>query len=200
MPASEPGAAMVKTAAVNLTDNSVPEKERVRQAAALATDPRPQALDELSAGLQVMSEGLRDAVVAALKKRNAGGPLLDRAVDVKAPVDARVNALAGVRSLKPKDAAARIAPLLADPNANAEPVREAAAFALCVIDTAAAEATLVQTIKSEPSAKVRYYLALALGEVKTPAAKAAVQAQLKVEKDLTVLDSLERAQRKQSAK
>lgn len=191
---------MVKPAAPSLTDNTVPEQERIRRAAALASDARPQALDELAAGLTVMSEQLHDAIVAALKKRNAGGPLLDRAVDVKVPVDARINALAGVRALKPKDAAVRLAPLLNDTKANAEPVREAIAFALCVVDSTAAEAALVQTVKSEPSAKVRYYLALALGELKSPAAKAVVQAQLKVEKDLTVLDSLERAQRKQSGK
>ncbi len=78
--------------------------------------------------------------------------------------------------------------------------RRAVAFALCTVDPAAAEAALVQSIKSEPSAKVRYYVAIALGELKAPAAKAAVSAQLKVEKDLTVLDSLERAQRKHNAK
>ncbi|OGQ09831.1 MAG: hypothetical protein A2138_19210 [Deltaproteobacteria bacterium RBG_16_71_12] len=87
-----------------------------------------------------------------------------------------------------------------DAKANTEPVREAVAFALCTVDAAAAEAALVQGITSEPSAKVRYYVAIALGELKSPAAKAAVSAQLKIEKDLTVLDSLERAQRKHSAK
>lgn len=200
MPAGEAGADMVKPAAPSLTDNAVPEKERIRRAAELATDARPQALDELLAGLQVMGEELREAIVAALKKKNAGGPILDRAVDVKAKPEARINALAGVRAVKPKDAAARLAPLLNDAKANPEPVREAIAFALCTVDATAAEAALVQSLKSEPSAKVRYYVAIALGELKSTAAKSAVSAQLKVEKDLTVLDSLERAQRKQSAK
>lgn len=191
---------MVKPAAPSLTDNAVPEKERIQRAAALATDARPQALDELVAGLQVNSEGLREAIVAALNKRNAGAPLLDRAVDVKAQQSARINALAGVRALKPKDAAARLAPLLNDAKANADPVREAIAFALCTVDASAAEAALVQSIKAEPSAKVRYYVAIALGELKSPAARSAVSAQLKLEKDVTVLDSLERAQRKHNTK
>ncbi|MCC7075246.1 MAG: hypothetical protein IT383_28295 [Deltaproteobacteria bacterium] len=191
---------MVKAAAPSLTDNAVPEKERIRRAAELAADPRPQALDELLAGLQVMGEELREAIVAALKKKNAGGPTLDRAVDVKAKPDARINALAGVRALKPKDAAARLAPLLNDTKANGEPVREAIAFALCTVDPTAAEAALVQSIKAEPSAKVRYYVAIALGELKSSAAKGAVSAQLKLEKDLAVLDSLERAQRKHNGK
>lgn len=183
-----------------LTDAGLTPEARLKRAKALSSDKTVAGLDELAAGLHVSDEKLHEAIVAALSKRNAAAALLDRAVDVKAPVTARVDALAGVRALKPKDAAARIAPMLADAKANNDQVREAVAFALCTIEAAAAEAALVQSLKSEPSAKVRYYVALALGELKSPAAKDAVAAQLKVEKDLTVLDSLERAQRKQTAK
>lgn len=183
-----------------LTDAGLSPEARLKRAQALGNDKTGAGLDELAAGLHISDEKLNEAIRASLNKRNAATPLLDRALDAKAPVDARVNALAGVRALKPKDAAARVAPLLTDIKATSEPVREAVAFALCVVDAAAAEGALMQSLKTEPSPKVRYYLALALGELKTAAAKSAVAAQLKVEKDLVVLDSLERAARKQSAK
>lgn len=193
---ADPGRSTV----ANLTDAGLSPEARLKRAQALGSDNTVAGLDELAAGLHISDEKLSEAIHAALKKRNAAGPLIERSLDARAPVDARVNALAGVRALKPKDAAAKVATLLADVAKPPEPVREAAAFALCVVDAAAAEAALVQSLKGEPSAKVRYFVALALGELKSPAAKAAVSAQLKVEKDFTVLDSLERSQRKQAAK
>lgn len=184
----------------SLTDGALDPEARVKRAQSLGTDNTVAGLDELAAGLHIADERLSEAIHAALKKRNAGGPLLDRALDARAPQAARINALAGVRAVKPKEAGARLAPLLIDVAKTPEPVREAAAHALCVVEAGAAEAALVQSLKAEPSAKVRYFVALALGELKSAAAKAAVTAQLKVEKDFTVLDSLERAQRKQTAK
>jgi HEAT repeat protein len=183
-----------------LTDDGLDSAARVKRAQALANDSTVAGLDELAAGLHLSDEKLSDAIHAALKKRNAGGALLERALDVRAPVEARVNALAGVRAVKPKDAAGKLAPLLTDFAKTPEAVREATAHALCVVEPAAAEGALVQSLKGEPSAKVRYFVALALGELKSAAAKGAVTAALKTEKDFTVIDSLERARRKQNVK
>jgi HEAT repeats len=182
-----------------LLDPSLDADARLRRARALGSESSVASLDELVDGLRIADEKLTETIIASLKKRSAGNALLERALDAKAPTGARVGALGGVRALKPKDAAARLTPLL-DPKKTPDTVvREAAAHALCAVEPAAAEVALVQSLKTEPSAGVRFFVALALGELKTPDAKSAVANALKTEKDFTVLDSLERSARKHAA-
>ncbi|MDP2340969.1 MAG: HEAT repeat domain-containing protein [Deltaproteobacteria bacterium] len=180
---------------MNLIDPAVAIDVRVKQAKALGKDKNPKAVDILLAGLDTRSEDLRAAIVGSLKEQKGDVVLLTRAADIKRPAPERVAALSGIRVLKPSDAGPKLALLLDDKQ---ETVREAAAFALCIVGTAAAEARLIAALKAEPSAKVRYYVAVALGELKTPAAKQAVTAQSKTEKDFTVKDALDQAASKQA--
>jgi HEAT repeat protein len=180
---------------VNLSDTTVDVETRVKQAKALAQSTSPQAIDELLTGLNTRSEPVRDAVIASLKAKKGGAVLLARAADVKRPAPSRVAALGGVRVLKPENAGTTLSLLLDDKN---EAVREAAAYALCVVGAPAAEAKLIAKIKSEPSAKVRSFIAVALGELRSEAAKAAVAASLKTETDVVVQDALDQAQTRQA--
>lgn len=180
---------------MNLNDSAVAIDVRVKQAKALATDKNPKAVDILLTGLDSRSEPLRAAIIASLKAQKGDVVLLQRAADTKRPAADRAAALAGIRVIKPADGGPKLGLLLVDKE---EQVREAAAHALCVVGTAAAEANLVAALKAESSAKVRYFLATALGELKTPAAKQAVTTQLKTEADFATKDALEQSQAKQN--
>ncbi len=180
---------------VNLTDATVAIETRVQHAKALGTDPSPTAIDELLTGLDSRSEPLREAIIASLKAKKGDVVLLERALDKKRPVPARVAALAGLRVLKPADSAARIAALLDDAD---EGVREAAAHTLVVVGPALAEAKLVSALRAETSAKVRYFVVVALGCLKTATAKAAIAARAKIETDFAVKDALDQAATKQA--
>lgn len=180
---------------MNLTDVSIAIEVRVERAKALATDPSPTAIDELLTGLDSRSEPLREAIIASLKAKKGDVVLLERALDKKRPAASRVASLAGLRVLKPTDAAAKLAPLLDDTD---ESVREAAAHTLVVVGPAAAEAKLVSALKTEKSAKVRYFIVVALGALKTPTAKSAITARAKTETDFAVKDALDQAATKQA--
>lgn len=181
--------------ALNLSDSSVPLETRLKAAKALANSTAPSAVDELLSGLDSRSEVVREAVVASLKAKKGDSILLARAADTKRPTASRVSSLAGVRVLKPKAAGPTLALLLDDKN---EAVREAAAHALCVVGAKDAEAKLIAKISTEPSAKVRSFVAVALGELKSPAAKAAVDKSLQTEVDVVVKDALDQAQTRQA--
>jgi HEAT repeat protein len=177
---------------VKLNDPNVPIEQRVKEAKALGRDKSPAAIDTLLAGLDVRDEELHAAIAESLKALKADELLLQRAADTKRAMPDRVNAFAGLRALKPADKGAKVAAFL---DAKEEPIREAAAFALCVFGTAAAEDKLIRAL-SDASPKVRYFVATALGELKTPAAKNAVEARLKLEKDFAVIDALEQSKRR----
>ncbi len=180
---------------VKLNDTGVALDVRVKQAKQLGRDNNPKAIDLLLQGLDSRDEVLRAAIIASLKAQNGDLVLLLRAADAKRPSAERVAALGGIRALKPPKAGLKLAALLDDKDAG---VREAAAHALCVVGTAEAEARLVQGLNTEASSQVRYFIAVALGELKTPAAKQAVAAQLKSETDFVVKDALEQATTKQA--
>jgi HEAT repeat protein len=175
---------------VNLSDPAVPLATRIARAKALGTDKGPTALDVLLTGLDSRSEELRDAVRASLLAQKGDLVLLARAADPKKKSPERVAALAGLRLLRPAKVGARLGALLVDKD---ESVREAAAHALCVVGAAEAETALVTALTAEPSAKVRYFVAVALGSLKTTAAKQAIAARAKVEADFTVQDALTQA-------
>jgi HEAT repeat protein len=181
--------------AVNLNDSAVAIDVRVQHAKALATDKAPTAVDELLTGLDSRSEPLRDAIVASLRAQKGDIVLLQRAADKKRPSPDRVAALAGVRVLKPKDAGPKLAALLDDTD---ESIREAVAHTLCLVGTGAAEPKLINALRNEGSAKVRYFLVVALGELKSASAKTAVVNRMKIETDFAVKDALDQAQVKQA--
>jgi HEAT repeat protein len=189
------GAAFAGEPHVKLTDPAVAIEERVKHAKALGKDKSPKAIDALLEGLDIRHDALHAAIVESLKQQKGDVVLVQRASDIKRAPAERVAALAGLRVLKPATAGPPVAALLTDKD---ESVREAAAHALCVFGTAAAEAKLVEALGKESSAKVRYFVVVALGELKTPAAKNAVAARAKVEKDFAVVDALAQAQAKQS--
>lgn len=179
---------------MDLADAAEPVEIRVKQAKALAKDPSPQALDALLSGLESKDEDIHDAIKAALEARQAGPELLARAADGSMPTSKRVAALAGLRVLKP-DAGGAVGKLLADPDVL---VRSAAALALCVFGAEQAEAALVSALPAEASSKVRYFLATALGGLKSEAAKRAITKQLASDADPVVQDALQQAQRRQA--
>jgi len=180
---------------VNLNDPALALDVRVAKAKALATDKDPKAIDTLLSGLDTRSEDLRATVLASLQAQKADAVLLGRAADVKKKAAERVAALTGLRLMKPEKAGAKVALLLVDKD---ESVREAAAWALCVFGTAEAERPLADALAKEPSPKVRYFLAVALGDLKTPTAQSAIAARAKVEKDFAVKDALDQAAAKQN--
>lgn len=180
---------------LNLSDPAVAVDVRIKKAKALAHDKRPKAIDVLLTGLDSRSEELRVAIIASLKALKGDAVLLQRAADSKRTPAERVAALGGIRVIKPAKAGAALAALLDDKE---ETIREAAAYALVVVGPADAEARLVTALKAEPSAKVRYFVIVALGELKTPAAKAAVAARIKFETDFAAKDALDQAVAKQS--
>ncbi len=179
---------------MDLSDTSEPLEMRVKQAKALAKDPSPRAIDVLLSGLDSKDETLRAAIRESLLARQAEPELLQRAADPARSASQRVAAFTGIRLLKP-DAAPLVAALLLD---GEEAIRAAAAHALCVLKSEGVEQTLIERLAAEPSAKVRYFLAVALGNAKTPKAKNAIAGHLTNEKDAVVLDALEQAHRKQS--
>lgn len=179
---------------VNLSDVNVPLETRVAQAKELAKEKSTKALDGLLTGLDTRDEKLRAAVMAGLQAHKADAALVARAADVKRPAAQRVAALGGLRMLKPNDQGAAIAALLDDKEVG---VREAAAHALCVFGTAAAEAKLISALKSEKVPGVRYFIAVALGDLTSPAAKNAVKTAAAAEQDFVVKDALQQSQAKQ---
>ncbi len=187
--------AAVGSNAVNLNDSTVAIEVRVQQAKALATDKTPGAVDALLTGLDSRSEPLRDAIIASLSAQKGEIVLMQRAADKKRPMPDRVAALAGVRLLKPRDAGPKLAVLLDDPD---ETIREAAAHTLCVVGTGAAEPKLINALRVEGSARVRYFLVVAVGELKSASAKTAVVNRMKIETDFAVKDALDQAQVKQA--
>jgi HEAT repeat protein len=159
----------------------------------MVKDPSREALDTLLSGLDSKDERLRAAIREALVAKQAEAELLQRAVDVTLPVPRRVSALAGLRVIKP-NAGAAVAELLSD---REEAVRQTPALALCVFGAEQAEAALIRSLAAEASARVRYFVAVALGGVRSASASAAVTERLATERDVVVRDALGQAQRKQ---
>lgn len=180
-----------------LTDPAVPIETRVKLARDLGASKDPKAVDVLLAGLDIRHDELHAAIVASLKQQKGDVLLVTRAADAKRPGAERVAALAGVRVLKPADAAPKIAALLDPAVVKEEAVRAAAAHTLCVFGAAAAEAQLVKAL-GDGAKDVRYYAATALGGLKTASAKQAVNARAKTETDFVVQDALAEAQRRQA--
>lgn len=183
---------------MKLTDPAIPIAERVKHAKALGNDKSTKALDTLLAGLDIRNDELHAAIVESLKQHKGDVVLVQRAADAKLPAAQRALAFAGLRVLKPAAAAPQLATLLDAAKEKDAAVRADAAHTLCVFGAAAAEAKLVEAVAKDPSKDVRYYAAVALGELKTKAAKDAVAARLKVEPDFAVQDALEQAQTKQA--
>ncbi len=185
-----------KTGGVRLNDPDVDVDVRVKEAKALGASKSPAAIDVLLEGLDIRHDALHAAIVASLKQQKADVVLVQRVVDEKRPAAERVAAFAGLRVLKPKDAPAKIAPLLLVAGGGKdEAVRIEAAHTLATYGAAAGEAQLI-TALSDVSSKVRYFAAVALGELKTKAAKDAVVARAKVETDMVVQDGLDQAQQR----
>ncbi len=179
---------------VNLSDVNVPMETRLAQAKELSKEKSTRAVDALLTGLDTRDEKLRAAVIAGLKAQKAEPTLVARAADTKRAAAQRVAALGGLRMLKPDEQGVAVAALLDDKEAA---VREAAAHALCVFGTAAAEAKLISAMKSEKVAGIRYFIAVALGDLTSPAAKSAVTTALASEQDFAAKDALQQSQQKQ---
>lgn len=192
-----PGGTPARRSQVKLSDPSVAIEARVKQAKALGSDKSPTAIDVLLEGLDVRHDELHAAILASLKQQKADAVLVQRAGDAKRASAERVAALAGLRALKPATAVPALVALLDVKTNKDEAVRAEAAQALCVFGTAQAEPALVQAL-ADPSTKVRYFAAVALGELQSKAAKDAVAGRLALEVDPVVKDALEQAQSRQS--
>jgi HEAT repeat protein len=178
---------------VALNDASVSIEVRVQQAKNLAkAGLEPSVLQGLLLGLDVKSEVLRDAILASLVNLKAGPALVQQVSDTKAPLEARLLAMRGLRTLKPAESVPSLAGWLRDPEAK---VRAAVAQLLCVYGGRENEAALIQAL-SDASSDVRYYSVTALATVGTANSKAALEQLKASEKDAVVQDALAQALRK----
>jgi HEAT repeat protein len=148
-------------------------------------------LTTLLDGLDVKSEVLRDAILAALVKLKATPALVKLALDEKAMLEKRVLALNGLRTVKPKESAAELIPLLKSPEPK---LRESVAHVFCVFGAEKAQDALVAALNDDDS-KVRYFAVVALGSLKSESVTARLIAMKRTEKDLVVQDALIQATR-----
>lgn len=181
---------------MKLNDSSFSIEERVKAAEELGASGDKTALDALLKGLDVRSDHLHAAVVAAVQKLGGAPALYKRAKDPMEPMPARKRALAGIRALKPEGAGAALAELLA----SSEPeLRADAALALAVVGAKDAKGALIKALDDD-SKDVRYYAAEALVAAGGDDALAAVKARLAKETNVVVKDALAQAVRRLTPK
>jgi hypothetical protein len=175
-----------------LNDPAASRAERIKAAKALAASKDPQAIDSLIKQLDMMDEGIVEAVMSALRALNAGPVLERRLADTATSEEQKVLACTGLRALKQKSSIPPLVSALKDSSAR---VRKEAALALDVIAPAEAETALL-TALSDSDDDVRYYAADALGNVRTPAVMQAIEARLSAETSPVVRSALMAAKNK----
>ncbi len=180
---------------VRLDDAKASMAERVKAAQELGKSKKRdvKAINALLRGIEGPGEELVGAVRTSLRALEAGAVLGPRALDDEAPLNERREAVKGLRCVKDPSTYAALAKLLGSTH---EVLRREAAFALTVGGAAEAEAELVKALSDE-SNDVRYFAAVALGELKTPAAVKAIGARKQLETEATVKDALIQASAKQ---
>lgn len=181
-------------AAMRLDDPKVPVAQKIQAAKELGNKGDRAGIDALLRALDGPGEELPRVAADSLRQLRAVPVLIERAIDEKRPLNERRLAVKGLRVLKDPEGFKTLAALLSSPH---EGLRADAAWALAVAGAAEAEAELIKAV-SDPSKDVRYFAAVALGEVKSRAARDAIAARKKEEKDPVVIDALIQAGQRQA--
>ncbi len=174
-----------------LLNPQAPAEQRLRAAQALGRSEDPRALDALVGVLDKSGEGLRDSVIEILQKGKGVDILAQRALDGSLSTEERVLAVRGLRVMRHPTGFPALKQLLSSP---IDSLRLEAAWALSMAGAATAEPELIRAL-GDPNKDVRYYVADALGSVKSPAAKAALENRKKTETDPAVLQALRQGTR-----
>lgn len=165
----------------------------VADAKALGASTDKGAVDALLKVLDTRDEPLREASIESLRKLKGASVLAARLTDKKQPERTRHSAARGLRFLADASTVPALVKGLADSSAK---VRAEAALALSMFGADQAVEQLVACI-DDPDKDVRYYAADALGPVKSPAVKAALEKRLLFEAEGTVKYALKAALVKQ---
>ncbi len=172
-----------------LQDTNLSTRQRLQAAKQLGQLGDPRGIDPLLQALGLPGEEAPEIVVPALKQLKAAEVLSQRVVDEKLPIEDRRAAVKGLRYLKDPIGYPALAKTLGSQDAL---LRAGAAWALSVSGASQAEQELIKAL-NDSDKDVRYFVADALGSVKTPAVRAALEARQKIEQDVTVKFALQQA-------
>lgn len=190
-PASAVGAANIEPIATILLDKQMSTSRRIKAAKILGTFDDPRAMEALVRSLEVSGEPVRDVVIEVLRRGKGVEILAARAVNENLSLDERVLAVKGLRTMQNPVGFPALKQLLGSPT---DQLRLEAAWALSMAGASTAEAELIRAL-NDPNKDVRYFVADALGRVKSPAAKTALENRKKVETDPAVVHVLQQATR-----
>ncbi|KAB2840751.1 HEAT repeat domain-containing protein [bacterium] len=189
LPAHASPTGRFETLAARLQDPNLSTRQRLQAAKELGQLGDPRGIDPLLQALNLPGEEMPEIVVPALRQLKAAELLSKRAVDEKLPISERLTAVKGLRYLQDPIGFTALAKALGSTDAM---LRAAAAWALSVAGAPQAEQELIRAL-NDPDKDVRYFAADALGSVKTPAVRAALEARQKIEQDFTVKYALQQA-------
>ena len=172
-----------------LQDPNLSTRQRLQAAKQLGQLGDPRGIDPLLQALNLPGEEAPEIVVPALKQLKAAEVLTKRVLDENLPLSERLAATKGLRYLKDPIGFPALAKALSSPDAK---LRADAAWALSVSGASQAEQELIRVL-NDPSKDVRYFVVDALGTVKTPTVRAALETRQKIEQAFTVKFALQQA-------
>ncbi len=172
-----------------LLDTQVSTPRRIKAAKILGTFDDPRAVEALVRSLEISGEPLRDVVIEILRRGRGVETMATRAVNESLGLQERVLAVRGLRAMQNPVGFPALKQLLGSP---IDQLRLEAAWALSMAGASTAEAELIGALK-DPNKDVRYFVADALGRVKSPAAKTALENRKMVETDPAVVHVLQQA-------
>lgn len=174
-----------------LLDTQVSTPRRIKAAKILGTFDDPSAVEALVRSLEISGEPLRDVVIEILRRGRGVETMATRAVNESLGLQERVLAVRGLRAMQNPAGFPALKQLLGSP---IDQLRLEAAWALSMAGASTAEAELIGAL-NDPNKDVRYFVADALGRVKSAAAKTALENRKKVETDPAVVHVLQQATR-----
>ena len=166
-----------------LLDTQATTAQRIQAAKFLGRSDDPRALQALIRSMERSGESLRDVVIEILQQGKGVEILAKQSVDSSLSIEQRVLAVRGLRVMKNPIGFPALKQLL---SASHEQLRAEAAWALSLAGASTAEPELIRAL-DDPDKDVRYFVADALGSVKTPSAIAALENRKKTETDPAVL-------------
>lgn len=174
-----------------LLDTQVSTPRRIKAAKILGTFDDPRAVEALVRSLEISGEPLRDVVIEILRRGRGVETMATRAVNESLGLQERVLAVRGLRAMQNPAGFSALKQLLGSP---IDQLRLEAAWALSMAGASTAEAELIGAL-NDPNKDVRYFVADALGRVKSQAAKTALENRKNVETDPAVVHVLQQATR-----
>lgn len=189
-------AAAPRWAIATVVDRGAPIGKRIAAARVLGRSRDPRAIQPLLRALGSRDEMFTETVQAALRALDAVPILMAQLGDPASPAEDRRLAATGLRYVRSRQAVPVLLQTLeaADPELRAE-----ALMALDLMEAPERVAPLIVLLKKDPDHAVRYHAANSLGDVRTPEARAALEAQLQVETHTTVKGEIRNSLRRQAA-